>query len=234
MVSLGLIVWIIYTVDHLVDARKSTGVPATERHRFHQRNAIPLTGAVIIAGAIIALEALFVRKPVLYAGLGVAILVVIYLLLQAGLRFFKEIAGAILYTAGIVAAPWSLAGHPLSSAEWMLIKLFACVALTNLLVFSWFDRETDTLDNHHSFATTFGSRATRLFILALALLIGALSAEMILSESMYTGAVATLMTMDAILLCILLLPGYFSRDDRYRRLGDSIFLIPLVYLLLSR
>ena len=38
LVSLGLTVWIIYTADHLLDARKIHAPASTERHRYHQEN----------------------------------------------------------------------------------------------------------------------------------------------------------------------------------------------------
>ena len=87
MISLGLIVWVIYTVDHLVDAYHSQALPATERHRFHKRHAKQLLMAAIVAGILIAGEVFLVRKPVLFAGMGLGILVIAYLLLQASLKF---------------------------------------------------------------------------------------------------------------------------------------------------
>ena len=232
MISLGLTVWIIYTVDHLVDARKSKGTPATERHRFHQRHSISLAAALIIAGALLALEALFIRKPVLYAGLAVAVMVVIYLLLQASLRFLKEIAGAVLYASGVVAAPWSLMERALSATEWGIVTLFALTALINLLLFSLFDRKTDLSDNHYSFATTFGVTATRSLIAFLLLTIVALAIALMVKSPDYQRDMITLLLMNSVLLTILIFPGYFALNDRFRRVGDSVFLIPLVYLLM--
>src|SRR5689334_7150262 len=37
-VVLGLTVWIIYTADHLLDAKRTEGVASTKRHRFHQQH----------------------------------------------------------------------------------------------------------------------------------------------------------------------------------------------------
>src|SRR6187402_2077625 len=82
LASLGLSVWIIYTADDLLDARKIKTPAATERHRFHQRHfnllLILLAVAILVNGLII----LFVRKPVLISGIIVASFVAIYLLLH--------------------------------------------------------------------------------------------------------------------------------------------------------
>src|SRR5882724_5927551 len=108
MISLGLTVWIIYTADHLIDAREIKQPASTERHRFHQRYFKPLFILLIIAGGIDATQLFFIRKTVFFEGLGLAFLIVVYFLLQRHLRFLKEIIGAVLYTGGVVLIPFSV------------------------------------------------------------------------------------------------------------------------------
>jgi hypothetical protein len=233
LISLGLIVWIIYTIDHLVDAHHSEGTPATARHRFHRHNARWLQVAVILATIIVGMEAFFVRKPVLVAGLGVAVLVVGYLLVQASLRFFKEVVGAMLYTAGVVAAPFSLLSRPLTRIEIGLIALLMLTAYINLLLFSLFDFETDKQDKHNSFATAFGKNVTSILLVAAFVLAFILCSVLISSYPTYSTAVSALGAMNAFLLVTFLYRGYFAVNDRYRRLGDAVFLFPLVILILA-
>lgn len=231
LIALGLTVWVIYTIDHLLDARNTKGIPATERHRFHLRHHRVLSLLVILAGCIIALEAFFLRRPVLYAGLGLAVMVIIYLFLQASLRFLKEIAGAVLYTCGVLAAPWSLMDRPLSMMERSLVIVFAMTALTNLLIFSWFDRQSDEADRHHSFATAFGDKYTKAFIVI------TFSITFILAAWMtWQGALTEmliLLIMNFIMLFVFLSNRHYTVDDRFRRAGDFIFFLPVVYLLLT-
>jgi hypothetical protein len=41
LTALGLTVWIIYTLDHLRDAKQILNVASTDRHRFHQEHFKP-------------------------------------------------------------------------------------------------------------------------------------------------------------------------------------------------
>src|SRR5882724_140090 len=98
LISLGLTVWIIYTTDHLIDARKVKQLASTERHRFHQQHFKLLLSLLIIAVAADAVQLIFIRKVVLIEGLVLASIVGVYFALQRYLRFLKEIFGALLYS----------------------------------------------------------------------------------------------------------------------------------------
>lgn len=228
--SLGLIVWMIYTVDHLVDARNSTGEPSTERHRYHKRHSRLLTLSVIVAGVVVAFEAFYVRKPVLFAGIGLTVLVMGYLVLQATLKFAKELAGAMLYTSGILAGPWSILDRPLAQPEMGLIVLFGMTAFINLLLFSWFDLETDRKDNHVSFATIFGERITQWAIAVCFAFVGGAGALLVVTFPGYMIPIVVMLLMNVLLYLTFQYRAYFMVDDRYRRLGDLVFLIPGSYL----
>lgn len=231
VVSLGLIVWIIYTVDHLLDAKKSQGPPSTERHRFHKEHARLLLILVIVVGVLVAFEAFFVRKAVLLAGIGIAALVAGYLLVQSQLKYGKELVGATLYASGVLAAPWSLLGRPLSSGEWGLVALFTSTAFINLLLFSLFDKEADQKDNHTSFATSFGENTTRAVVGITFSLSAILAVLLVMWGNVQLTYILVIAVMNGILLLIFCFRDYFGIDDRFRRLGDSVFLIPAVYLL---
>src|SRR5690606_25266203 len=56
--ALGLSVWIIYTVDHLNDARHIGHASHTQRHYFHQHHFKRLRAAVI-AGLVVELLLLY-------------------------------------------------------------------------------------------------------------------------------------------------------------------------------
>lgn len=229
-VSLGLIVWMIYTVDHLVDARRSAE-PSTQRHRFHKEHSRVLTLAVMVVAVIVAFEAFYVRKPVLIAGFAVAMLVMGYLMLQARLMYLKEATGTILYTAGIVAAPWSLMDRSITLPEVGLVVLYGMTAFINLLLFSWFDRKTDTMDGHISFATTFGDARTRQTISTVFLAASAVGSLLIVWFPTLAFPVALIMVMNALLYLTFRYPDFYQTDDRYRRIGDFVFLIPGLYVL---
>src|SRR4051812_45818950 len=95
--ALGLTVWIIYTADHLRDAKAIRHKATSERHRFHQDhfNVLAMMTAV---GAIIDIVVIFfIRKPVFLGGIVLTIFVGVYLLFQSRVYFLKEIFVAVLY-----------------------------------------------------------------------------------------------------------------------------------------
>src|SRR6476659_9916470 len=53
IISLALSVWIIYTVDHLLDARRITRQASTVRHRFHQKNQKILYSVLLLAFLVV-------------------------------------------------------------------------------------------------------------------------------------------------------------------------------------
>ncbi len=234
-IALGLTVWIIYTTDHLLDAHRiSAGGSraSTERHRYHQKHFSTLLVLVVSASFLVGMEVFFLRKPVLYAGIGLAMLVLCYMFAHKRLKRAKELVGALLYTTGVIMAPMSLISYEPGMVEWTLIGLFAFTALTNLLLFSWFGRKSDEIDNHPSFATTFGDQVTRKALFGLFIFIG-LSGFTLVFSAQLQGPGIILLTMNGVLLLIFLLRKHFALDDRYRLAGDSIFLIPLIYLVFA-
>jgi hypothetical protein len=229
--SLGLIVWIVYTIDHLLDAARSSTEPSTQRHQFHKRHASPLTAAVVVAATLVTVEAFLVRKPVLFAGLGIAALVIVYLWLQASLKFYKEVAGAVLYTAGVVAAPWSLLGRPLHREEWIIVAVYVGTAYVNLLLFALMGSESDKRDGHPSIATQLGYVRTRK-IIGTAILFIMLGIGLLIFQGS-TWAAIVLLLMNAAHLIFFRWPGYFMEHERYRRLGDLVFILPAVAVLIT-
>jgi hypothetical protein len=227
VVSLGLTVWIIYTADHLLDAKRITQPASTERHRFHQRHFKILFSILVVAILADAIQILFIRKPVIIAGIMLAALVILYFFVQRYLIYFKEIFGAFLYAGGVMLAPLSLMDRPLASMQIMLMLQFTLTALINLLLFTWFDRERDQQDRHQSFTTIFGEKATQTILSILFILNTSLTAIQIKNAEVIPAVI--LMLMNAILLLILLNRRYFEVNDRYRLLGDAVFLLPLIY-----
>jgi hypothetical protein len=228
MVSLGLTVWIIYTIDHLIDARRITQMASTERHRFHQLNFNVLFVLLMIATVIDGSQLLFIRRTVFLEGLGLAIVIVVYFLLQRYLKFLKELIGALLYAGGVLLIPFSVKTSALSTTQSLLIGQFVITALINLLLFSWFDKSQDEQDSHSSFATIMGGDATKNFLRALFILQSVLAfVQLTSSEFKSTGIIVL---MNALLLVIFLNRKYFETDDRYRLLGDAVFFVPLIYV----
>jgi len=233
LISLGLTVWIIYTADHLLDARKLSQAASSERHRFHQRHARILLILITFALVVDLSQIYFIRSIVFKAGLGLAFLVVIYFLIQQRIGFLKELLGTVLYTAGVLLIPLSVKSR-ISSSDILLILQFGMIVWINLLLFSLIDQPRDEKDSHQSFATSLGQGITKKALVFLfSVSMGLVLSQLFLSSSV-TGATIVMVLMNALLLLIFLKRDFFEKEDRYRLLGDAVFLLPLIYLLFQR
>src|SRR4051812_41244064 len=101
LAALGISVWIIYSVDHLLDAYKLKNTASSERHQFHQKYLTQITVAVIFLVLVDIVLIFYVRPSVFNAGLLLAGVVIFYLLFHRWMYPLKEIAGAVLYSGGV-------------------------------------------------------------------------------------------------------------------------------------
>ncbi|HEY9007560.1 MAG TPA: hypothetical protein VIM75_15585 [Ohtaekwangia sp.] len=224
LVALGLSVWIIYTADHLLDAYKIKAPAATERHRFHQKHFRLLALLLLIAVSINGIIILYIRHTVFVAGLYVGGTVSIYFLINRYLKFLKEFFIAIVYTIGVILPSVSVAALPAKEWPWMTIAQFCLTALINLILFSWFDHERDKQDNNISFVTILGEKTTRIFIwilFGLAIFITGIHISL---------ADIIILLMNVVLLIIFVASRYFAISDRFRLVGDFVFVMPAIYL----
>jgi 4-hydroxybenzoate polyprenyltransferase len=222
---LAITVWVIYTVDHLLDARKVSAPASTERHQFHQRNFAVLARVVLIAIVVNGVLIFFIRKPVLVGGIYLISAVGVYLLVQPYLKVSKEIVIALLYTLGVTLPSLAVTDIARQEWPWTLLVQFFLTALTNLILFAWFDRENDRKDKRGSFVVSLGEKNTVSIIWILLIL------SVTLTFTSGTGASYFILAGDLILLIIFAGRSFFERHDRFRLLGDAIFFIPLVYWL---
>lgn len=230
LISLGLTVWIIYTIDHLRDAKNISHQASSERHQFHQRNFRILTIGVGLALLLDVLTIFFIRKQILEWGLILFGVVVLYLIGQRSLRFAKEAFIACLYSCGVLLPSLALTEIHLDPSHYLLITQFGIIAWINLLMFSWFDHASDQQDNQNSFVTIFGKSATQISLIALVVLNFCLAA---IQASVYgtTLPVFILLLMNTTLLMVFLFRNRLAKNDLYRLLGDAVFLLPVLFLL---
>lgn len=226
--ALGLTVWIIYTIDHLRDAKAIPSIASTDRHRFHQKYFKAIVFALLFIMAVDLIVILFLPKRVLLLGSMLWAIVLVYLALQRYLKFLKECFVALLYTAGILLPSLSAMTENLQAMHLVLIGKFMITALMNLLLFSLFDYKEDRHQQQHSFVTWFGPASTRRGILSLGLL-NILSG--IVLWSFDPGVALVFISMNLMLLSILLFQNHLVSSNYYRILGDAVFFIPLVYVL---
>jgi 1,4-dihydroxy-2-naphthoate octaprenyltransferase len=229
MVALGFTVWIIYSVDRLLDVRTLSNTAATERHQFHQQYQKPLWILSILTGLITLCFVYFLRSPILVGGIFLSLTSGLYLLLQKYLKM-KEFFVAVVYTAGILLTSLAITTVEISYEEGLLIMQFFMVALINLLLFSWFEYDADKQDGNASFAIGFGKKTTRKWVLSLSA-INCFVTIWVLTQTAWQLPSLLFLLMTIVLIIIFIFPTYFQVGQRYRMIGDAVFFIPVIGLL---
>jgi hypothetical protein len=232
LACLGLTVWIIYTSDHLFDVWSLKYPASTDRHQFHQKHFTLLTILLLLAAAVDLILSFFINTLVFQWGLGLTAVVSLYFLIQSQLKSFKELVGALLYSAGILLPSLPLAEHPITSFPIYLIGQFVITVLINLILFSWFDHSLDLQDHRSSLVTVLGNRCGKILLSGLFMVQGFLSGYLIVYSN-YSMAAAVLVMMNLVLFIIFAGEGYFSVQARYRYAGDAIFFFPWIYVLMG-
>jgi hypothetical protein len=230
LASLGLTVWIIYTTDHLLDAKRLNREASSQRHRFHQINFKQLLAALLVAVLVDLLLIFFVRKPILNWGMRLSVVVLFYLLFQRRLIVFKELVVSLLYSAGILLPALSLAMRTISASEIILMAIFMQTAFINLVLFSWYDWKQDLMDKHFSLVTYLGRSLVKNILMVLFSLQTVLLVGLILISSYQIEAII-LVAMNLPLLMLFIFPKKFSESNQYRIIGDIVFMIPAIYFL---
>lgn len=231
LLCLGLTVWLIYTLDHLIDAKVIKQPASTLRHRFHQRNFKTILYFLVVA-LLMTIGLLFlIKASIFFWGLYLSGFVIIYFAIKRKLGIMKEVLGAMLYSIGVMIPIIAISDQSLRSLASLPSILFFITALINLILFSWFDVESDLVDKQPSIATILGDSATAkllsfLFFAQLGLLSYAFS---IGYNSSYLVVFALML---AILFSLFIKSDWFAIADKYRIMGDAVFLIPLLHLVL--
>lgn len=224
--ALGVTVWIIYTADRLMDVKQLTQPAASERHRFHQQHDKALWLAVLIAVGAIGLLIVFIRPTVMLGGFVLAAVILFYLLFQRRLPL-KEVAVATLYTMGVLLPAWPGQWDLLQPNIIIIGELFS-IALTNLLLFAWFESEQDVWMGQSSLVTRIGKKTVANLIYIL------IAGGVILSvvHALFVDPVSWIFFgMWLMLVFIFYFNSYFKENERYRIFGDAIFYLPLLGLL---
>lgn len=229
MVALGFTVWIIYTIDRLLDVKGMRREATSERHQFHQRYQ-KLLWILVVLGAMATIGIVYFLPPqVLIGGIFLSLLAGLYLLLQKHLKA-KEFFVAIIYTAGVLLSTLSVTSEISFVAQLLIAQLFI-IALINLLLFSWFEYASDKQDGHSSFVIRYGKTTTGKWLISLGV-INFLIAIWILVQTSWQVAPFLFLSMTVVLMSIFYFQAFFQTNARYRLLGDAVFFIPAIGLFL--
>ncbi len=237
--ALGLAVYLAYTYDHLADAKRANHPAASNRHQFHQRNQYLLTILAILA--LLGGLALAFTLPLrlVYNGLILAGFCVIYFvgLSIAGLakRIPKEILVAVAYVTGIFVIPLSDQTSAVDPKFGWLAGQYFCLAMLNLLIFSYYGQAEDIQDGFGSMVQWLGVTKIRQLAVLIAVAFGVLGGVCYWQHPTRPMALpmqACLWAMMIGLQLVLFLPHFFAPHSRYRAVGDGLLCLPGLLLFL--
>ncbi|WKN29987.1 hypothetical protein PZB74_13535 [Porifericola rhodea] len=237
--ALGECVWLIYTLDHLSDARAIPHQANTPRHRFHQKyfKALSIIFILVSIGGLITLS--FLPLRLIVWGCIIMLFVALYFwsiqFLELKTLFHKEVVSALLYCLGIFLPAYYANSASLPTSVYLLFAQYLGMALCNLLLLAWYEKDVDTKDQHTSLAVVVNERYLRHVIQICLLLVYGLAVVSFLyfnAEPEFRFVQFIVLGMATSLQAILSFPAFFSAKELYRSLADAIFFFPLIYLLL--
>jgi 4-hydroxybenzoate polyprenyltransferase len=153
---LALTVWIIYTLDHLMDAKKAKGGPSSLRHAFHLKHKRGIQSFLILAFVFVVIllfwkkELHILIKPGLILAFSLALVLGLVIMLKKRLAFLKEFLIAIFYVLGIALAPFVYVDKLIPVETYYMAGFYFLIAYINLLVLSQMDRAIDQKDGYGS------------------------------------------------------------------------------------
>jgi hypothetical protein len=234
---LALTVWLIYTVDRIMDVSKKGYHPNDRRHLFarrHRKKLIALCIPVFMLDAHLA----FFKLPqsLIVFGLLVTSAVIAYyvllhmLPLQNSRWFQKEPVIAGVYTTAVWGSNLWLKGSLQATEFFYYVIPFYCLALMNLVTFSFYEAESDEENEERSITTTFGPRTAIIHIVFAFALVLTLGVTLLRESPNGTNLLisGTYAVIAFILFALYYRNDYFYDKDRYRVIGDAVFVLPYV------
>ncbi|MDA1267737.1 MAG: hypothetical protein O2829_01420 [Bacteroidetes bacterium] len=158
-VLLALAVWTIYSLDHLLDARQSKA-SSSPRRVFYSQNKSVLTLGILIAMVLGLVGAFYWLGWDTEVQLTFALLLVLggcrWAIQKLGPLMLKEVSIALFYVIGSLWLPMLRSEvEDLSWKALVFVAVFFLLALLNLWMLSFLDREEDRQDGFISIAVLF-------------------------------------------------------------------------------
>ena len=238
---LGTAVWLVYTIDHLLDTIKMKNRPDAERRQFINRNFWVLSITVLIVGLLnLILSIYYLDKSVLYSGLLIGLIIIGYFLL---INFFKikrkiflqkELIVALIYTTGIYIAPLLRIIFLINTVQIILIVCFFLLVWSDILLIALFEYEKDLHDQFKSFPVLYGKQVSQtvIKIILLAVLLALIVVNLFFKYNILVFVSSIILACIAVLQFFLLKKrSLFSKNDTYRIFTEGMFYLPALLLI---
>ena len=236
---LGFTVWIIYTLDHLLDANDLKNNAIAPRHIFHYKYQKVLT-ILTISITLIIITLSFLTLPfitILYGVIGsffVGCHIILVTVWGKKISFLvqKELSIAISYTLGISIPSISLIEGIIDTT--ILIFIFQCflLAFINLCIFSYFDHQIDKEESQTSIVRLLKEEKTSILIYILFIIQLVISCISLFNNTNNSFQII-LILMNLTLFIIFKKYKFFRKNERYRLLGDFIFIYPIILIFIN-
>jgi 4-hydroxybenzoate polyprenyltransferase len=222
--ALGLTVWIIYTFDHLLDVSKPPPSIRTARHQLHQKFFRIFVVSIGIAAALLIFLLLLIDAETIKAGLWGGLFLLTYFLLKR-YGIIKEVLIAGGYTMGVLL-PSLVSISSLTTDQVLIIICFFLIVFYNVVLFALFDDTPDRLAGHVSIVHLIGNKKTQYLLTVL--FVGSSGIALFLLVKGYFTYAGILLLMSCLLFVIQQNKCYFETYDRFRVVGDAIFILPVL------
>lgn len=223
--ALGSMVWLIYTFDHLMDAKSIGDDLVSERHVFHHIyfKQIVYCWLFVLLTSVFTLVPQLPLKTILYGVYGTVFVIshfVLVKLLGSKLAIWiqKEFGVALVFTLGVFIGPLSYIPE-LNGEIFIEFSRLFLVAFFNLIMFSFFDLEIDTKQNQTSLTRYLGKEKTQFFLLGIDALFVITLLFQHFDQSLYFYS-------SVLFFYNLMVFSAFNKiiEKQYRFLGDSILI----------
>jgi hypothetical protein len=229
---LGFSVWIVYILDRILDNQKPEN-SSTERHSFHQKYANYLWIMIGIFSVICFLLLFYLPLNIILFGFLILSLTTTYLFIiskiqdRNSLQILKEPITAIVYTSGVFGTTIL---QDFSVINLGIGFIFLIIVFQNLLLFSLSEiKQNPSIYNLAScWGISFSNKST--FFLSVTVLILGLFFFNLSSNQYQSKVIICEILMSLTLLIINQLDHFFLINERYRWVGDGIFLLPLLII----
>lgn len=235
ILALGLTVWLIYTVDHLLDARKIKSKDALFRHLFHYKNTPFIFGLIAIVSMVLIYVLLQLKPYLIGYGFILGLLVLSYLYFVHFVRkkvyWGKEWFIALVYATGICLPTLAFLQEIPPVLFYFWVQLFILASI-NLILFNMIEYKTDMQQGFNSFATVKGADFSRRVILVLlfAFVLIWSSSFLFFSSEELLDYQAIFILMASVLAMVLSKEVVLRQEEWYRVIGDIVFVLPLIDL----
>ncbi|MEL6193191.1 MAG: hypothetical protein AAFR66_14130 [Bacteroidota bacterium] len=235
--SLPVGVWLIYTADHLLDADRLGESAHTDRHRFHFKfsKSIKIIWLLTLGICLLVIP-WYSPKELLVAGLFLGGMVGIHLLLvnlignKVSIFFQKELGVGVIYSLGVWLGPLAIYNKLPDIGLLIMFAQFCLLAFINLIIFSHYDRKVDELDGSSSLVRAISEKRLTQLIIGCSLFLLLTSAFLITKGDSISIQLIYLLML-GILLATYFFPKMFEKNERFRSLGDGVFILPILALL---